>query len=61
MDDAVSFTLGEFFSTYDCLEAKIKAYESARCVQMSRRDSRSLEAAKKRVPKRVEGANNKLQ
>uniref|UniRef100_A0A1X7SD72 ZSWIM3 N-terminal domain-containing protein n=1 Tax=Amphimedon queenslandica TaxID=400682 RepID=A0A1X7SD72_AMPQE len=35
-------------------------YERYNAIQMSRRDSRTLEAAAKRVPKRVEGAPSKL-
>lgn len=58
--ESVSFTLGECFISYRDLEEKINLYENSRCVQMTRRDSRTLEAARKRVPKRVEGANEKL-
>lgn len=51
------FTLGETFSSYEQLQAKIKLYE---CIQLSHRDSRTLEAARKRAPNRVEGANKNL-
>ena len=38
------------------VERKIKNYEKSKLVQLARRDSRTLEDAAKRVPKRVEGA-----
>ena len=35
-------------------------FENTNFIQLGHRDSRTLEAAKKRVPKRVEGANKEL-
>ena len=56
----VTFAEGDLFSSYSDLEKKISAYEKARAVQLVRRDCRLLEAARKRIPKRVEGANENL-
>ena len=58
--DRVVFEIGECFSSYSDLESKVKSYEKSRSVQLTHRDSRTLEAARKRVPKRVEGANAEL-
>lgn len=55
-----SFVVGECFSSYKQLDDKVKAYEKSRSVQLGHRDSRTLEAAKKRAPKRVDGANREL-
>ena len=38
----------------------MKIYERSNSVQLGHRDSRTLEAARKRVPIRVDGANNEL-
>ena len=56
----VSFIIGEKFSSFMDVERKIKNYEKSKLVQLTRRDSRMLEAAAKRVPKRVEGAPSEL-
>ena len=53
----VKFNVGESFTSYKCLQEKIKQYEAERCVQFTHRDSRTLETAKKRVPGRVACAN----
>lgn len=60
MATTTSFMTGENFSSYEELSVKVKAYERERSVQLTLRDSRTLEAAGKRVPKRVEGANKSL-
>ena len=39
------------------LEAEVNAYQSEKFVQLVKRDTRTLEMTRKRVPKRVEGAN----
>ena len=54
------FTVGESFSSYVELERKVKSYQSAKFIQLTHRDSRTLAMAKRRVPKRVEGANSAL-
>lgn len=59
MATATTFVVGEKFSSYEELNLKVKEYEKERSVQLTLRDSRTLEAAGKRVPKRVEGANKK--
>ena len=43
----MSFSVGDLFSTFDELEAKVKAYECTRFVQFWKRDARTIEAAKK--------------
>eukprot|EP00118_Oscarella_pearsei_P020636 m.224964 g.224964 ORF g.224964 m.224964 type:complete len:275 (+) comp40007_c2_seq11:48-872(+) len=55
--DLVSFAVGETFESFSALEGKMKQYETSRSIQMTRRDCRLLESAKKRTPKRIEGAN----
>jgi hypothetical protein len=49
--DQLSFAVGDFFSTFDELEAKVKAYENAQFMKFWKRDSRTIEAAKKRLNK----------
>ena len=56
----VVFEIGESFSSYSDLDAKVKSYEKSRSIQLTHRDSRTLEAASKRAPKRVEGAKPEL-
>ena len=56
----VKFNVGESFTSYKCLQEKIKQYEAERCVQFTHRDSRTLETAKKRVPGRVACATGVL-
>ena len=47
-------------SSLEKLEAVVNACQSEKFVQLVKRDTRTLEMAKKRVPKRVEGANTAL-
>ena len=54
------FVVGETFASYTKLEEIIKMYEVNNFVQLVQRDSRTLDTAIKRVPKRVEGANKDL-
>ena len=58
--ESVSFAIGERFSSYEELKAKITAYENARSTQLCHSDSRTLEAARKRVPRKVERAKKDL-
>ena len=58
--EGTSFVGGETFASYTDLENKIKTYEVNKFVQLVYRDSRTLDTAIKRVPKRVEGANENL-
>ena len=60
VEESVSFAVGEKFASYDELKTKITAYENSRSVQLSHSDSRTLEAAKKRVPRKVERAKKDL-
>jgi len=55
------FVVGECFDSYEELDERVKAYQKENFVQLTHRDSRTLEAARKRVPKRVEEAKNGLQ
>ena len=59
-DEETTFAVGDRFSSYKELDEKVKAYEKSRHVQLTHRDSRTLEASRKRVPKRVESANKAL-
>ena len=54
------FTVGDKFSSYDELREKISQYEQSRSVQLNHNDSRTLESARKRVPRKVEKANKAL-
>ena len=54
VSELVGFAVGERFDSYDDLIFKVKAFKKAMSVQLTQRDSRTLEAARKRVPKRVE-------
>ena len=49
----VSFSVGESFETFEKLERKIKEYEQARSVQLWRRDSRTVDAARRRVDRPI--------
>ena len=51
---AVQLAVGSTFSSFEKLEAGVKAYQSEKFVQLVKRDTRTLEMARKRVPKRVE-------
>ena len=52
--------VGDLFNSYEELEAKVTSYRKDNFVQLARRDSRTLDVARKRVPKRVERANSAL-
>lgn len=54
------FTVGDCFSSYKELEERIQQYEDDKYVQLGHKDSRTLEGAKKRAPKRIESANKDL-
>ena len=58
--DGVAFVVGEKFSSYDELKAKVSTYEKSKCVQLCCSDSRTLDAARKRVPRKVENAKKDL-
>ena len=59
-EQLVSFVVGEKFASYEDLKAKITAYEKSRSIQLCHSDSRTLEAAKKRIPRKVERAKKEL-
>ena len=46
---AVKFSLGECFNSYDEFEKKLESYEASTSTKYWRRDSRTVEAARKRV------------
>ena len=63
----VEMCVGSSFSSFEELETKISyslsegiAYQREKFVQLVKRDIRTLEMARKRVPKRVEGSNRAL-
>ena len=55
-----AFVVGEKFGSYEDLQKKVDVYQKEKYVQLTHRDSRTLDAASKRVPKRVEIANKEL-
>ena len=57
---ARAFSVGDTFSSYNELLWRIKAFEETTYSQLEHRDSRTLEAAAKRVPKKVEKAKKEL-
>ena len=58
--DVASFAVGDTFSSYGDLKKKLAEFEKSHSVQLTHRDSRTLEAADSRVPKRVKNANTAL-
>ena len=58
--ERMSFVVGETFASYAELETKKKRNKRRNAVQRAHRVLKTLEAARKRVPKRVEGANEDL-
>ena len=54
------FNVGDKFSTYDELKRKITAYENNYSVQLYHSDSRTLEAANKRAPRKAREAKKDL-
>ena len=54
------FSVGDTFSSYNELLWRVKFFEEITYSQLVHRDSRTLEAAAKRVPKKVEKANKEL-
>ena len=53
----MSLTVGDSFSSYTDLEIYIRNYERDNNVQLTLRDTRTLENARRRAPNRVDGAN----
>jgi len=47
--DDVTFTIGELFESYDQLERKLEEYKQQKFVQFWKRDTRTIEAARKRL------------
>ena len=58
--DVASFAVGDTFSSYYDLKKKLAEFEKSHSVQLTQRDSRTLEAAARRVPMRVKNANTAL-
>ena len=58
--DFVGVSVGDTFRTFDELTEKIKQVQHASFVQLYMRDSRTIEAAKKRMPKIAAKANSLL-
>ena len=55
---STDFTVEESFSSYK--QEKVKLYERTRFIQLVHTHSRTLEGARKRVPKRVQNAKMDL-
>ena len=51
---------GEKFSSYSGLKEKIATYDKSTNIQLNHSDSKTLEAARKRVPRKVEKAKKDL-
>jgi hypothetical protein len=58
--ETCKFTVGERFASLIELDEPIERYECHFFCQLWKRDARTLDAARKRVPKRVENANQSL-
>ena len=56
----MSFSVEDTFSSYNELLGRVKSFEETTYSQLVHRDSRTLEAAAKRVPKKVGKANKEL-
>ena len=56
----VGFSVGDTFASFDELSTKIKQVENDSSVQLYMRDSRTIEGAKKRMPRIAEKANSVL-
>ena len=48
-DDLGTFSIGESFKTFEEIEEKIKKYKLSRSVKFWRRDSRTIDAARRRI------------
>ena len=60
MADNIDFSVGDKFSFFEALSTKVAAYEKSKCVQLYRRDSKTLENAKKKAPLKVDSSNKAL-
>ena len=49
----MSFSVGDTFSLYNELLGRVKSFEETTYSQLVHRDSQTLEAAAKRVPRRL--------
>ena len=59
-DESFRFCLGESFFMYSELQAKVKDYERLAAVQLTHRDSQTLEGMKSRAPNRDKEVNPQL-
>jgi zinc finger SWIM domain-containing protein 3 len=57
---AVDIKVGDLFCGFDELQCRIDEYSKANYVQLWMRDARTLEAATKRVPKKVTSVDVRL-
>ena len=60
MVESGRFQVGDTFSSYKEFKAHLEEFENVNFVQLTHRDSRTLNAACKRTPKIVEKANKEL-
>ena len=57
---AVSLTVGENFSSYGALQSKIELYQCSHSVQLYKRSSRSINAARSRFAQRSHSVTDSL-
>ena len=53
LENAVTFSIGERFSSYKDLEEKIRRFEESNYCQLWKRDSRTVTAARKRLTRHL--------
>ena len=53
LENAVTFCIGERFSSYKDLKEKIRRFEESNCCQLWKRDSRTVTAARKRLTRHL--------
>ena len=49
VNSAANFAVGDTFASFEELEVKLKEYEESKCVKLWKRDSRTVQAARKRL------------
>ena len=52
--EEVTFSVNDVFNSFDELDKKIKQYEGKKAVQLWKRDSRRIEAARKQIDRHLD-------
>ena len=52
--EEVTFSVNDIFNSFDEVDKKIKQYEGKKAVQLWKRDSRTIEAARKRIDRHLD-------